>query len=121
MPRVRSRERARKLGLSRYKTGRACKRGHIAERYTKSAHCVECSREQAKRWYADHPEWFQRYHIDHIEERHERTRRWQAENPERHCANVKRWNAKNPEKLRDYKRRRRADMKNASGAETPEA
>ena len=33
---------ARFLGLPRYFTGIACKRGHIAERYAKSGHCMEC-------------------------------------------------------------------------------
>lgn len=40
-----SRRDARKKGLSRYFTGVECKNGHIAERYSVSCACVECSLE----------------------------------------------------------------------------
>lgn len=33
---------ARALGLQKYNTGKPCKRGHVADRYTASSHCVEC-------------------------------------------------------------------------------
>lgn len=33
------------LGLKRYATGKACRRGHVAERTTASHHCIECRRE----------------------------------------------------------------------------
>lgn len=33
---------ARRLGLKFYTTGRPCKRGHIAERYTSTHQCVSC-------------------------------------------------------------------------------
>lgn len=33
---------ARKLGASRFFTGRPCSRGHIAERYSKGGNCVSC-------------------------------------------------------------------------------
>jgi hypothetical protein len=31
-------------GLKRYRTGRACRNGHVAERYVTSRACVECDR-----------------------------------------------------------------------------
>ena len=31
-------------GLSRYFTGEPCRAGHVAERYTTSANCVECAK-----------------------------------------------------------------------------
>lgn len=42
MPQIISYSEARKLGLSRYFTGKPCLRGHIAERYAYNATCVEC-------------------------------------------------------------------------------
>ena len=42
MPEVISRKDARDRGLKRYFTGRPCKYGHIAERFTSNGSCVEC-------------------------------------------------------------------------------
>jgi len=39
-----SRERARKLGLVKYFTGKPCSRGHIVERYTGCSTCLECNK-----------------------------------------------------------------------------
>ncbi len=39
-----TREDAVAQGLRRYFTGKACKSGHVAERVTVSATCVECMR-----------------------------------------------------------------------------
>ncbi len=38
-----TRAEAKALGAARYHTGVPCKRGHIADRYTKSGSCVECA------------------------------------------------------------------------------
>ena len=35
----------------RYFTGKPCKHGHIAERYIKSHHCVECTLERCRKHY----------------------------------------------------------------------
>src|SRR5574337_768092 len=40
---ITSRAFAQEQGLTRYYTGKPCKHGHLAERYTSSAACVECS------------------------------------------------------------------------------
>jgi hypothetical protein len=37
-----TRAEARRLGLPKYRTGAACKRNHVAERWTSSAMCVPC-------------------------------------------------------------------------------
>jgi len=48
---------AKKLGLTRYYTGRPCNHGHICERYTASLQCVECSNRISKaRHHAFKPE-----------------------------------------------------------------
>lgn len=35
---------AKAAGLKRFMTGRACRNGHVAERYVTSGACVECDR-----------------------------------------------------------------------------
>lgn len=35
---------AQKQGLTHYFTGKSCKHGHVASRYVKGGHCVECTR-----------------------------------------------------------------------------
>jgi hypothetical protein len=51
-PKLLSRATANDLGLVRYFDGDTCKNGHVAERYTKSGHCVECIAEGYERWVA---------------------------------------------------------------------
>ena len=56
-----SKKEAAIAGLPRYFTGVACKRGHVAERRTSSADCVECSKirqqkEQARQYKKEHYE-----------------------------------------------------------------
>lgn len=50
------RSEAKALGLIRYKTGRACKRGHICERNTSDGQCLECSRQKIRDWQKANPE-----------------------------------------------------------------
>ena len=38
-----TRAEAKAAGLSRYNTGKPCKHGHIADRFTSTANCVVCS------------------------------------------------------------------------------
>lgn len=46
---LRTREEAAQRGLSRFWTGRACKAGHVAERYASNGQCVQCNHERAVR------------------------------------------------------------------------
>jgi hypothetical protein len=39
-----SKQAALAAGLKRFMTGRACRNGHVAERYVSSGACVECDR-----------------------------------------------------------------------------
>jgi hypothetical protein len=43
MPEIISRKDATARGLKRYFTGRSCKLGHLAERWTVDARCIECT------------------------------------------------------------------------------
>lgn len=51
---------AKAKGLTRYFTGKPCKRGHVAERYTRTSNCLQCDnqrpvsinhRDTCKKWY----------------------------------------------------------------------
>ena len=46
-----SRHDAQLLGRSRYFTGKPCKRGHTAERLTKTCHCIACETDRPRRPY----------------------------------------------------------------------
>jgi hypothetical protein len=48
-PCVVSSQLARARGLPRYFTGKPCKNGHVAARYTKCRNCVECNPQRASR------------------------------------------------------------------------
>lgn len=47
-----SRNEARMKGMTRYKTGKRCKWNHIAERYTSTGMCVECSNLHSKKYHS---------------------------------------------------------------------
>jgi len=44
-----TRAEAKAAGLTRYFTGRPCRRGHVAERDI-DGNCVECSIQNARKW-----------------------------------------------------------------------
>jgi 5-methylcytosine-specific restriction endonuclease McrA len=88
-----SRQEAKALGLLRYFTGKPCKRGHIAERYTKRKVCFACQKEDHKRERVEFPE-----------KRRERDRKSErkriAANPEKEKARQKRWRDNNLDRVR---------------------
>ncbi len=47
---------ARANGQLMYSTGKPCKNGHIAERYTKTGHCKDCMLTNAEKQRREHPE-----------------------------------------------------------------
>jgi 5-methylcytosine-specific restriction endonuclease McrA len=58
--RIVTNQEAKKLGLKRFFTGRACSRGHISERITSSGNCVDCRNaymlDYGKSYYEKHKE-----------------------------------------------------------------
>jgi len=51
-----SRQEAKERGLKFYFTGKPCKRGHIAERYTSNGKCIRCEKDYQVDYYADNKE-----------------------------------------------------------------
>jgi 5-methylcytosine-specific restriction endonuclease McrA len=71
-------------GLVHYQSKSPCKRGHVAQRFTRTGNCVACHTQvHSPRWRCDNPDACR-----------EQWRSWQARNPDRCAAKAKRWYAK---------------------------
>jgi hypothetical protein len=88
-----SREEAKALGLARYFTGKACGRGHVAERWL-IGNCVACGREHDRK----------RYTGDRQKSNIKKSRAYFAANREKHATNGRKWRVENREKVRARKR-----------------
>jgi hypothetical protein len=115
---------AKRLGLTRYFTGKPCKRGHVAERVLTTGFCIECRREWDRKWSQDNPEKVhtkaQKRYATNKEEMLAKSKAWARLHPEsnrRYCEthkdeiNERRRDrhAANPERKREYKRKHRAE------------
>lgn len=106
-----SRQEALAEGLKTYFTGVACKRGHVAERYTKSLSCVECakmhSRTQKENRTEDERERKREQDREfarcNAEKARKRVKEWRHRNLDRHTKGVRRWQETNVEKVRSFK------------------
>lgn len=78
------RKQAKKEKLTRYFTGKQCKNGHVAERFTSTGKCSECS----KGWCKD-------YSSRNTEKEKERGRRYRADNHSEILAKEKEYRDKN--------------------------
>lgn len=115
-----ARKEAKAAGLHTYISGRPCKHGHSAPRYTQTGTCIECARIQsasaAKKAY---DAVYLKANYSRIVERN---LRWRQRNHEAVLAKAVAWTKKNPERRRAiskaYKSRRRA--KEREGSSTPE-
>lgn len=113
-----SRKNAIQKGLAKYYTGKPCRRGHVAERYTAGA-CVECVSERKAELYQQNREKILAYmkvqgavyRKNSPEKRTENSRKWRARNRARANELSRAQYAKNPERRRaisraSYSRRR---------------
>lgn len=122
---------AKSLGLAKYFTGKPCKKGHIAERYTKSSTCVECLKESSanrisefkayqKTWYQENSTKIKeksniRYAFikSSIEEVSKR-KNWMANNVDKMKEYRKSYRLSNPSIFANATQRRNAKKKKAS-------
>ena len=79
-----TRQEAKMLGLKTYFSGSKCRHGHVCERYTSCAYCVECSEIAAAK--------------KNPEDARRRAKEWWLANRARAMANSVKWNRENPEK-----------------------
>ena len=84
-----SKKEARDAGYKRYYTGKACLRGHFAERLVSTGTCVACGHDAATAYRKEHPE----KHLQALKKQREKNkqeraaylRKWKQENADRHC------------------------------------
>lgn len=88
---------ARALGLTRYFTGKPCKRGHVAERITSNSRCITCSLADQKINRAKH----------HAKTS-ETNRRWREANYEHRSSYYRSWRIENADRVRARNRTRDA-------------
>lgn len=84
---------AAERGDSQYFTGKPCRRGHVAARFTVNSTCVECDREK--------------YHAK-SEQRIVQMAEWRAANPDKVKAACANWRANNPGAVRTHRNLRKA-------------
>jgi hypothetical protein len=51
-----TRKEAKEQGSTRYFTGKPCKRGHVAPRWTRNSDCEECNKQRASGWHYENRE-----------------------------------------------------------------
>jgi len=94
---------AKSLSLKTYNTGKPCKRGHFADRYTIGAKCVACTADQSTAWRIANPEKYlaslQKWIENNRELHNIRVKRWQTANKDKVRKDAKAWAKANPEKI----------------------
>jgi 5-methylcytosine-specific restriction endonuclease McrA len=99
---------AKERGLTRYYTGKACKRGHVAERLVSTRACVTCSLGATEKWRSANPQKVlkkeRNWYAANIEKAREQNRNWYAANIEKARENHRSQYAANPEKRREMTR-----------------
>lgn len=107
-----SRKEAIKKGLKKYFTGKLCKNGHIAERYTTSKGCTECAKEQGRTpeklerrrsyYYENRDRLLEekrKYYYKYHEELKERNKNFYYNNRESRILGVKEYRKKNIDRI----------------------
>jgi 5-methylcytosine-specific restriction endonuclease McrA len=108
--------------LSRYFTGKPCKRGHVDIRMTANGNCVKCVREREQCAYHADIEKSRAYQnasrAKNREKWRKRYRVWREANPEKAREYSRRYAREHPENRTAIKLRRRARKVNAEGCHT---
>lgn len=99
---------ARQAGQTRYETGRPCRKGHLAQRYTANGRCVVCTDAANARWRKAHPGaeagWARTRRAKNPHGHRKASLKWALKNPEKHKALSIRWKKANPERARELAR-----------------
>ena len=101
-------EDARAQGLKHYFTGKPCKRGHVAKRFTSSRHCTECLRQQVNDWHHAKTESDSEWAASRLKRARDYGRAHKAEASKRGAQ----WRQNNPERQREYAQAYREDPAN---------
>ena len=97
---------AKSLGLIKYYTGKPCKKGHIAERYTKSGTCLECLKESSANRINEFKVYQKTWYKENSKKIKEKTqsRYLAVKSTSEEIAIRKNWMANNVEKMREYRK-----------------
>lgn len=105
-----TRKEAKAVGSKHYYTGKPCKRGHIAPRWTCSRRCLKCGEEERERAYSSEEglKKYRKYSAEWRKRNPEKARevkkRWRANNTEKHLEGIRKWKEENREHVREYDR-----------------
>ena len=109
-------------GLKHYTTGRPCVHGHLCERTSKDAMCVECARVKARKFRTANVEFCRArdrtYAQTNAAAMAEKKRLWDLANPGANAARARAWGKDNPERVLEHSRNRRALKRSAEGSHT---
>jgi hypothetical protein len=98
----RSHKAAKAAGLKTYFTGKACRRGHVVERYALSGDCVACQRDRLARWRIANPtrlkNGMRQYCKNNSAKINGMKRNYYAANKEKIKGIKRKWRASNPSK-----------------------
>lgn len=103
-PRIVSLATARATGINRYFTGKPCSHGHVCERYTNNANCLQCTSMYTKARYARQKEKLKK-----------QASAWAHQNRERVRHNHSKYYFNNREKFTIYSLNRHARKQNSVG------
>lgn len=118
---------ARALGTTKYFTGKPCKHGHTAPRYTINAACVTCTYVSKQRRKNRDPELWKEITREERRRAFERDperprkhtrewmRRWREENPEESRERQAQWRRDNPERAKEHDANNSARRRSADG------
>lgn len=99
-----TRAEAKEQGLKRYFTGKPCRNGHDAEKYTSTGGCVKCAVARANESVARNPERRQAYSRQHYQSHKEhyiaRAKEQYTANRERSYERARVWKTRNPCKVK---------------------
>lgn len=108
------RREAIQLGLSSYFTGKPCRRGHVAERKTKSGNCVSCQDDDRLLYKEWQKHANQLWRLKNPEYNKIKLKEWRLRHPDKKKLYNKKWKSNHPEACRGYCAKRRAMLLNRS-------
>lgn len=116
-----TRKQALEQGLTRYFTGKPCKRGHVDERLTVNGYCLICRDLKNREYHSDNREKIvsrqkeyrelnsekmrenrKKYYVENRDAELSRSKKYVSENRDRMLAKKKEYRENNKEKIREY-------------------
>ena len=114
------RENALLNGLKTYSTGEPCKKGHLSEKYTSTAGCVQCALDAAKRRVANKSAevsaYLKQWNLQNKDRAYLNKKLWKDANRDIHNASNAEWRRRNTAWCTAYTMKTRADKRRRTPA-----